>query len=108
MESFALAILVRIAETGDKSGVARHPELPPCSFTTKTLLPVSMLWSYYRKRIREDNIKDYKSLLLAIKETEQIDMKAWCAANKSIVDKATADLLEFVESEKNPGFRVYG
>jgi hypothetical protein len=106
MESYALAILVRLAETGCHG--ARNPAIPPCSFTIKTLKVVGMIWSYCRKRIREDSIRDYRSVLLMIKETEKMDMKAWCEAHEPEAKQAVADLLEYVETEKTEGFRVYG
>jgi hypothetical protein len=108
LESYALAIVVRIAETGDANKGARNPDLPPCSLTTKTLYVVACMFAYCRWRIREDGIKDYRTLLLAIRDTKELDIKGWVDGHKDLVLEATNYLIEFVATERTPGFRVYG
>lgn len=108
VEAYALAMVVRIADTDQKCRIKRTMEVAPSVLTITNLPLVARLYAYYTSHIRDEGIRTNEKLLAFMIASARDDVWAWARDNKKLVMQAEAELLEFVETEGHPGFRTYG
>jgi len=108
IEAYALAILVRILGTGLKDRNERTPDIPPTPLTSGMVRGLSIFYGYCLSEIRDNEIKTNENMLTMIKDSASMDLIKWSHEHENLVQRTGIELIDFVQTNSQPGFTVYG
>jgi len=108
VDSYALAIALRLVGADYKVGDERAADLPPSVLTTGNMSQVARMYAFCHDRIVDDHIHSYGKLLSMMQSVSEDEIVEWIDTHDKEVHSAEAELLEYVDTKSNPGFRCYG
>lgn len=109
-DAYLLAMLVRTHASGldDEEDRPRDKLATPSVLTTDNLHMVAVMYAFYKDRMEECGIKDTENMLKMIKSSEDEWAVDWVPDNAAAIRKAEQELIEYVDTADNAGFRCFG
>jgi len=109
-DAYLLAKLLRvISPNAEFMGEERQHQLMYASIlTTENLHPVATLYAFYKAHMPEASVMGTRGRLKLIKASAEESLTSWAPKNSQAIRTAAEELIEFVETPKNHGFRAFG
>lgn len=108
VDAYLLAMLVRVHASGLDDDAKCDPLQTPSVLTTENLEMVAVMYAFYRQRMEESGARSIEDMLNLVHNTGEDDVEQWSGHNEEAIRRAEAELLEFVDTAKTPGFRCFG
>ena len=108
VDSYALAISLRLVGSGYKSGDERDMNMAPSVLTTDNMPQVARMYAFCHDRIIDEHIGSYGKLLSMMQAVSEDEIVQWIDTHDDDIKEAEIELFEYVDTKSSPGFRCYG
>ena len=110
VDAYLLAMLLRIYSSGltYETEEKRDKMAAPSVLTTDNMPVVAIMYAFYKSLMEERGVNSVDGMLRLVKEVDDEAAVNWYPGHEEEIQKAERELIDYVDTPGNAGFRCFG